>query len=503
MKHAIPTLDQFSPRGLNVLASIIGEADVRVLLSQRATHPATVVLESWTVVLDPRYAGLYDLALCSRLLKHRALRKAGPKNPERLDRWLTRRAHRQLIPKTHADLLRAYPGIRRLPGRYRPGADSDDLRVVAKSVEWNPMPALPKDPPTARDGQPIHRLFGGRGLEFTTIPELDITGSGDDFAWLMGALAGDQFPLQVIPGLDELPYLRIPFRLCVGESCPRMEQWEEQLADPDVKKIIQSLMDCYRRKSEVRQERRTLGRHTRHGVRLDANRLVDAVIARRAGMEPRLFRRTGSTIEPVFDPREHLVVITFDINDLRPGEPEWAWGDTRAMAHRFLASMVTTYQRLGVDCVVAAFADQIVTLPDGRNVCLHFFHTLKTVADSFDDAFWNRLGFVLERPLAFPGAPVCYHPLSLRDFIGTFDELARESDHSYRANVWWARRWIPDEFSQLSSTDFLMRVADYIDTEMEDLPRRLLGTFDTLGSYLPSRLKQHGRPGRFLQRIEF
>ncbi len=503
------TLDAFSPRGLNLLGSILGGGDVRVLLSRRATHPATVVLESWTVVLDPTRTNLYDLALCSRLLKNRSLRKAAPSDPERRDNWLTRRAHRQWVPRSHEELRLDYPGIVRLPGRYRPGRPLDGLRVVQKSVDWQPLPSLPPPEPTpAGSGgtRPAPRRGPGpwpeaAGFEFQQIPEIDITGAEGDFAWLLEALAAGHVPTQTVPGIDELPFVRVPFRLLLGEGAgPAQEVFEEYLSDPQNKEMIEMLMGCYRRKSEVRQQRRNLGRRTRHGVSLDANRLVDAVVGRRVGLEVNLFRQRGSVVEPVFDPREHLVVIAFDVNDLRAGQ---LWEDDhRRAVHRLLACMIVTYQRLEVDLAVIGFADQVLTLPDGRRVCLHLTATLKRPEDDFDAAFWHRVGHLLNRPPRFPGEACCFHPLALQDITRVFDQALREQDHSYRAVIWWARRGMPRSLPEYRTTDFLMRTADQVDRQMQDLERRLTGTLDTLASYLPRELREHGRPGQYLQRIQ-
>jgi hypothetical protein len=438
------------------------------------------------------------------------MRKTAPTDPEKRDNWLTRRAHRQWVPRSHEELQREYPGIIRLPGRFRPGCSLDGLRVVHKSVEWQPLPRpLPPHQPTGGPGAPktpSPRPDGpgspSSGFEFQEIPEIEITGAEDDFAWLLEALAAGQVPLQTVPNLDELPFVRVPFRLLLGEaSSPTAELFEEHLADQENKELIAALMGCYRRKSEVRQQRLTTGRRTRQGVRLDTNRLVEAVVGRRVGLEVDLFRQRASVIEPVFDPNEHLVVIAFDINDLRRHD-DWWEDDERAAVHRFLACMITAYQRLEVDCVVLGFADQLLTLPDERRVCLHLSMTLKGLDDEFDGAFWNRLAHLLNRPPRFPGAPCCFHPLSLRDITRTFDQALREQDHSYRAIIWWARRGMPRSIPEYRTADFLMRMADYIDGQMLDLERRMTGTLDTLASYLPSELKNHGRPGQYLQNIQ-
>jgi hypothetical protein len=375
---------------------------------------------------------------------------------------------------------------------------------LRKSCEWSPS----------------IRSWSPSSFEFAQIPELEITGAEDDFAWLLDALANGYFPLQAIPTLSELPFLRVPFRLCLGEALPTMEVIEEQLAQPENKELIDGLMGCYRRKSEVRQELFHQGRFKLDGIRLDTNRLVEAVMARRVGLQPRLFRERRPTIQPVFDPAEHLAVLAFDINDLR-GQETWFSDDPREAIHRFLACLITFFQRLEIDLVVIGFADQLfrlpspVTLPpslgqaeqvegDGTNhyICLHFQIVLKQFDEPCDEAFWNRLVRLMIDPPRFSGERTCFHPLSLRDISESFDQIAWEQDHSYRSMVWWARRGMNREFPQFHDPDFLMRVADHVDREVLNIERRLSGILDTVASYLPQELKEHGRPGQYLQGIE-
>lgn len=470
------SLEDFSQRGLNLLSAVFGGDDARVVLSSRAKHPATVVLDSRTVVLDPKRTGLYDLALCARILKRRGLRRTED------DRQLTRLARTELIPHAQAELLREFPGIGRLFGRYRPNKNLKGFRVVNRSVEWRPLPEIPPAPKAFSTGDPtssVRRQGDGPwispDLEFAQIPELEITGAGDDFAWMLDAISQGHIPLQAILELRELPFLRAPFRISTSETCPLLEPIEELVANPESKEIINGLIDCYRRKSEVRQERSNLGRHRRQGVRLDSNRLVDAVVARRCRTTPRIFRQRGSTIEPVFDPFQHLVVIAFDINDLQRGE-DWREVDLREATQRFLACVITVYQRLEVDCVVIGFADRLIQLPDGSHFCLHLSSTIKGIDEAVDDAFWNRVGFLLGRPLQLPGLPTCFHPLSMQDVMRQFESAAREDDHSYRAILWWARRGMHRDFPQFRTSDFLMRTADHVDAQIQEAERRYDGT---------------------------
>lgn len=487
------TLSSFSPRCLNLLAQIFSNTNVRVVLSERAQNPLTVVLESWTLVLNPRQTGLYDLALGARLLKFRNQRKLGPAHPKKLDRWLTKQAHREWANTCRTDLARDFPGIARLSGRYYANEVPRGLRVTSKQVEWRSLAKA------SQSGLPLdYSAAQSHSLEFSSIPELDITGTEHDLEWLLRELESGRIPLQHVPGLEELPFVRIPFRLCLSENDPQIEAFEEHLHDESTRQLVDELKLCIHRKSEVRQERLPHGRHSLSGVHLDPNRLVEAIIGQRVGIEPRLFRRKASLIEPVFDPSEHLAVLAFDINDLQGLD----WSGPRYAVLRFLASVMTAYQELEVDCVVLGFADQFVKLADGRVVCLHFTTELKSLEAPFDEAFWSRMGKLIRHPVKFPGEPTRFHSLSLQDLSRQFDKVAETQDHSYRTLVWWARHGMSSDFPQFESESFLMRMADHIDHEVLELGRRLPGTFDTQPSFLPERLRSCGRPGQYLQNIE-
>ena len=493
-------LREFSSRTLNLLALVFGGSEARVILSERAVHPLTVALESRTIVLDPFRTGLYDLALGARLLEHRSLRREGRRGRRRSDRWLTREAGRRLVPQAHEALARAYRGIGLLRGRFRRGKPCDDLRIVNQAIEWQPLPRLPPASPEQRRRAEKWRAGDSplaAGVHCEVIPEVEIHGADGDFEWLLAAIENGNVVLGRLPGLDELPYLRIPLRICSADSNPTIEEMEQLLSEPRSKQLIQTLMNCHRRKSEVRTERLNIGRHEFSGMHLDSSRLVEAVIGPRVGLQPALFRRKGSLIEPVFDPREHLTVITFDANDLANLD----WEGRRAHCLRFVACMLTVFQRLEVDTLVQAHADRIVTLRDGSCVCLHFQTLLKAADDAFDDGFWLRFGQLVRNPLSLPGTPTCFHSLGMRDIARAFDDIASEQEHSYRTTVWWARHGMSWEFEQFRTPPFLMRVADDIDHEMAELERRLTGTFDTLPCFLPEDLKQFGQPRGFLQSV--
>lgn len=495
-------LERFAPRALNLLGNIFGGGDVRVLLSTRAERPVTVLLDTSTVILHPHRAGLYDLAIGSRLLRHRRERRQGPQEPERLDRWLTLKARRKWGPQAQADLRRQFPGIERLPGRLRPGTDWADIEVSDRRFRRTELP-----PPIPPDGKPVPP--GQRrtttaplrevGLgELAYLPEVEITGEGDDFAWLTQALENGAITPRVLPTLEELPFLRLPFRVCSPEISPTLEWFREQLDGPGAKDIVASLIKCRTQSSVVREERKQGGRATSSGVHLDPNRLVGALISARVGLEPRLFRNPSSSIEPVFDPAEHLAWFAIDLNCL---ERAAEYSDAgRGSVLRFLALILTVVEQLGVDCVVIGFADRMLTLSDGTNVCLHLTTTLKQLEGPFGDAFWSKLEFFVRTPPQFPGAPGSFHPLAAHEIGAGLNRVARESEHSYRTLHWWAPRPMGWEFPRYREPEFCMRMADFVEGVFSEIDRGHAGTFNTDALFLPSCLKEAAQPGSRLTR---
>jgi hypothetical protein len=463
-------LERYSSRTLNLLGSLLSGQDARVVLTRRLQPAATTVLESRTVMLDPTRTGLYDLALCARLLR---LRPQFREEPDRLRR-VPRKRLRGWAREAQASLHRDYPGILRLPGRFQPGRSVDGLQVTWMSVAWTPL-----DPDQIGPVRP----------ELRDIPEVEVAGAEDDYAWLRGTAERGRFPLEYLPGLEELPVATVPLRLCFSEAYgPRVERLEETIALN--RHLVNGLLTCYRRKSETLQEAVPLGRHTLSGQRLDSTRLVEAVLARRTGLQPRLFRERNASYQPVFDPRQHLVVMALDLNDLRRGTL-----DDPSFSHRLLGCMIEVYRALGVDFLLLGFADQVLDLADGRRIYLHVPVTLKGIDDDFDGAFWSRVAHVMEHPPILPGERACYHPLPMRTIGRLMDRVAQEWRHSYRAVIFGMRRGMPRGSPEFHTAEFLSHTANALDEQITGMRQRLRGTLDTLAAFVPWELKNHARSG--------
>src|SRR5262249_52908543 len=252
----------------------------------------------------------------------------------------------------------------------------------------------------------------------------------------------------------------------------KIEALEEVIAQG--KEMIRGLVECQRRKAESLQDLGALGQRGYSGVRLDATRLVEAALARRTGAQPKLFRRRRASFDPVFDPRQHLVVMGLDLNDLRPGPLS-----DPGFSHRFLGWLVTAYRLLEVDVAILGFADHLVPLPDGREVYVHAPLTLKGPDEPFDARFWNRLAHVLEHPPRLPGEPASFFPLLMRSIGRRMEDIDREWRHGHRVIVFGARRGMPRGRPEFHTPEFLSRAAEALDAEVEAIRRRFEGVVDT------------------------
>lgn len=486
-------LSRFSTRTLNMLASVFGDCgDARVVLSDRSVYPLTVALTSRTIVLQPEYSGLYDLALGAALLRHRPLIKKGPSDPARLDRWLTLKANRFLVADAHAELQARFGRIDRLPGFFRPGSPLTGLRLVDRCIEWEPL----KGSKNATAGPPF--LQRQMSIEANAVPELEITGADDDFNWIVEALEAGSLNVESLPLLDELPFCRIPLRIESPHRFQLLEEWEHHLSDPENKDSIASLIKCHKDKAVVRERRRRAGRHTFSGVHLDSSRLTEAMVRARIGLPTPIFQNPASNLEPVFDADQFLTVLTFDLNDLR----DLSWQGNRSAVLRFLAVLLTCYDQLGVHLIVQGTADQIVKLADGRKVCLHFTSTLKSLDDSFNDVLLPRLAFLMQDSPRLPGTAGCFHAVAADDIRLAFQRATSLGDYSFFTLVWWARHLLDSE-PDLRSYGFLHRSANHVDYAVRELEKELDGTLDTMGCFLPGELKERGQNGEFLRSIRF
>ncbi len=476
------TLGKLEPRVLEILArAFSGGEELRVLVSHRAKFPVTLVLESRTIVLCPITAGLYDLALAACCFEARSWRDSAPLKKKQRDRWLTHQVHERLVPAAHEKLQRLFPNLASRAGGYvLPGRKPNGLRVAERQVDWLPLPQINSED-----------AMLNVNLDF--VHELDQRGAGGDLDWIRNAIVKRAIPLESIPTMDEWPYATIPFRVSPPKDYD-LESFERIMQDPEVIETKNSIIECVRRKSEVLDERQHRGKLQRFGVHLDHKRLINAAMAPRTGIDPKVFRKKSSQLQPIFDPDTHLAMILLDLNDISTEGRSNKFDGCR----KFLLAILKAYGELEVDMEVVVYADTMVTCPDGRKVICHFTNTLKTIDQPLSDNFWAQLGAIIRKQPRMPFPATHYHPISARRVIARMIEIARERPHAYRTLFWLARRGKPEYPYDYTLNE---RMASYLDNSFDNLQEEMSPSdFDAGTVFLPDEIKSYQRRNSFLSK---
>jgi hypothetical protein len=478
----LPPLTTFSQRALDLMGQIAYGQEVRVILTDRAEAPVTVAMASRTVLLHPRRADYYDLLLGARLLRRRREAERLQRERGEIPPWMVRRWLRLDARRLAAEL----PGVARLPGLLRAGAAGHAtgvLRVVWERVPWRPL-----------HSEELEAVGPGE-LRMIEVPGLSF-GDGGDLAAVWESIRSGRFPLEHLPELREMPVATVPLNLRFSPAYgPDFERLEGDLnAEPQLQR---TLMNCYRRKSEGKDEVTFGAAHDYWGYRLDPGRAVPAVLGSRSGRPVRLFRRRRDEFHSQFNPREHLVVYGVDLNALHPngyGRPRWSARGT--------AITCRVFERLGVDFALVGFADRLVPLPDGGAVYLHLPVCLKQAREPFAGAFFSRLAHVVSRPPDLPGEPAAFAPLQVRTLDRHMTEVVRRVDHAYTTLMYVAPHGLPDHRPALHAPEFLSRAANKVDELLRSLERRLEDRRTDFGFfYVSPELKLHGKPHGHVARM--
>jgi hypothetical protein len=140
-------LERWGRGALERLATFIsGQEATRVVLPRLLAPAAGVILGECAVVLDPLRTDIGDLVLCAALLASRSLvqRRGWDRVPEgNVRRW---------VRVTHQVLRLRYPGIHRLPGRFRPDFTGEVPEVAWRTLDW--WPRISTDAVLAMEAQP-------------------------------------------------------------------------------------------------------------------------------------------------------------------------------------------------------------------------------------------------------------------------------------------------------------------------------------------------------------
>lgn len=480
-------LASFNERTLNRIATMAAGQEVRVALSTRIGPPAVVVAESRTAYLDPARAGLFDLFLAARLvLRRRSVSEFRDESgvPEaRVREWV--RKDRDQLAHDFPRILQVLDGYYH-PGRSDEGVDDggeDAPQIVWDSVEFR---ALGREDLPEQDG---------RG-SFQHAPGIDVTGTEDDFAWLIEAIEAGRYSLEDSIDLEGLRVATCPLKLSFSQAFgPEFEQLEATIAQ--YKDAAKSLMQCYRRRSEGLVEATASTRRMTSGVRLDPGRLIDARIARRTGRTAKLFRMPTQRASSMFDPSKHLVVMAVDLNSLRPGPI-----GNPGFSKNALAVSVRVYEALGVDLTIVGFWDRVVELSDGRRVYLHIPVPIKEPHQRYDGAFWSRLAFVMNHRPNLPGAEAGCHAFQLRAVERAIDRASDEVAYHHRMVLMIALRGMVDAGPEFDTEEAWARAARRLDAQLETMVRRHDGNWgDPSFFFVPRSLIDNAQPGGWVSRM--
>jgi hypothetical protein len=484
-------LGSISIRSLEFFAQAISGKRCRVMLSSRAEYPVTVVLNSNTIVLSPD-AGLWDLALASRCwpaADH--LKNIRSEKPGIRSRAITGYAHKRIIPNAQSSLLRQYPRLQQAGGFYLPGESLDGFRVTEEEVHFSPLP----------DWQDSN-IPTDFSFEFTS--GLGIHGIEEDTRKVMSAIKSGQVEWEIIPGLAEFPVKVVRFTTTSPVEL-KFEHGERIMTDPDVVSTMNSIHRCVMNKAESLEDRIPRGSHLKNGLHLDHTRLVPAAIAALNGNDTsvKLFRNKSTSLLPNFNPRQMLICVNFDLNDVCSRDIFESFGEIQKTLLGFLQG----YAKTEADMMIEFYADQMVKLDDGRKAIIQFRTRIKDIDEPLDDAMWNRIREYLGWRPKFPGRPTHFHPLAAREIAKQFREVLDDNDkHIYRLLFWMARSAPTQEFPIRNNRHIYERFATSIDQQFESLLRDIPagGTFDTEPVLLPKyELIRHGQPGGFLSRTYF
>lgn len=408
----MPALDPryANERTLSLLATAVCGSPVTVVTSSRTEAPGCASLRRRTIWIDPERVGPYDVVLLAGLLRKR---RGGRVFAARGGR--SRRARTRLIDRTRRSLEAEYPALAGLDGLWR------------TDVPDGGRPELVWDAPRMRGLE-----TGGGELSAKLVPGEELAGVEGDLDRLADGIASGRVPTRSHPALPEMPYVVLPLSLRMNDH-PREVTDAEREVRREVDRMAQGIVTCYENKTQgVHAARIRPPRAS--GSRLDPRRLHEVAVALRTGGAARPFARPPIEVQATFRPEQHYGVLGFDAASLHA-----AVSRRGRLSVNLLRVFARCFEMMEIDCVVVAFRDRVLDLPDGRRVYLHVPCVAKAHDEPFSDAVWQRLQ-ALWSPMTGAGASACFAPLQV-------ETLAR---HAREATIGDDRRWATLEYMTLA-----------------------------------------------------
>jgi hypothetical protein len=409
----MPSLDskRATERMLSLLATAVCRSPVTVVTSSRIVAPGCASMKRRTIWVDPARVGPYDVVLLAGLLRERRGGRAfasgeGP----------SLRARRRRVERARRVLESEYPALRGLDGIWRARRNDELGEHEAPSGARGPLVPAPEivwDAPTMRGLD-----AAGGDLAAKLVPGESLHGIEGDLARVAEGIASGRIPTKTHPALPEMPYVVVPLSLRMHDVARETTDEERQIRR-DVDRMAQGIVTCY--------ENKTKGTHLARvrpprssGSRLDSRRLHEVAVAMRTGRPARPFSRPPREVQTMFRPEQHYGLLGFDALSLHAAVSRHG-----RLSVNLLRVFTRCFEMMEIDCVVVAFRDRVLDLPDGRRCYLHVPCVAKAIDEPFSDAVWQRLQ-ALWAPPAGAGTPACFVPLH----IETMAEHAREATAS-------------------------------------------------------------------------
>jgi len=277
------------------------------------------------------------------------------------------------------------------------------------------------------------------------------------------------------------------------------ERLEAMLAEnEDTQRYV---MNCYQKKSEGLTENQWAPRRRHTGTRLDTTRLAQAAASSRGGDAPRVFRRRHADYQPIFNPKDHLVVCGFDVHSFEKNLSPRACNPTMP------AVTGNVFRRLGVDMAMTAFIDRIVKLGDGREVYIHTPVVIKAFDEGFESTYFNRMAsFVFGRlcqTCAHGNMPAAFAPLQLESLRAISQQVSKRFEHLVTAMVYFNAIGMVHAGREHSSPAVNRRTAALVDALLDqmrgiDLAGRRL---DAEFMYMPAAIVAAADPSRHVAKM--
>ena len=215
-----------------------------------------------------------------------------------------------------------------------------------------------------------------------------------------------------------------------------------------------------------------------------------------------MFRRRHADYQPIFNPKEHLVVCGFDAHSFEKKLSRRVGNPTMP------AVTGNVFRRLGVDLAMTAFMDRIVNLGDGREVYIHTPVVIKAFDEGFESSYFNRMAsFVFGRlcqTCARGAMPAAFAPLQLESLRAVSQEVSKQIEHPVTALVYFNAIGMAHAGREHSSPAVNRRTANLVDELLNqmraiDLAGRRL---DAEFMYMPREIVAASNPsGRVAKMI--